>query len=300
MKDIKDIRDDQIRILGTEETPPRGRFKYWWFIIIVIVALLIYVVLSMPMYAPMKESSQSEWTSEISAHHMQAPEEGMSEQEFVVADSLEGGYTEVRDTIINDIPLKIYVPHNAVASLQLGKLNTEDSDIVLVAQAADIRADNGKIVGAFVMKGTPLAWGLSKKGYCAIIHDSISLGMADNSPLFEEATETGGYFFRQSALVSDGALVENNPKGKSIRRGICERNGVIFVVETRTSESFHDFSQALVDLGVNQAVYLVGSSAYGWAVTQNGERHEFGLAYDSTDEFQVPENTSYIVWRKKK
>lgn len=96
--------------------------------------------------------------------------------------------------------------------------------------------------------------------------------------------------------------MKNEPKGKFIRRGICDRQGEIFMVETVTKESFHDFAQALVDLGVDHAVYLVGSSAYGWAVDEDGRMHEFG------DEFRgqyykkynkIPKNTSYIVWRKK-
>ena len=49
----------------------------------------------------------------------------------------------------------------------------------------------------------------------AIINDKITIGIADNSPLFEQATETGGYFFRQYPLVDNGKLVENEPKNKS-------------------------------------------------------------------------------------
>lgn len=48
------------------------------------------------------------------------------------------------------------------------------------------------------------------------------------------------------------------------------------MVETGSIESFHDFAQALADLGVDQAVYLVGSSAYGWAVDEVGTTFEFG------------------------
>ena len=133
----------------------------------------------------------------------------------------------------------------------------------------------------------------------AFINGHITIGVANNSPLFEQATEEGGYFFRQSPLVKNGRLVENNPKGKSIRRGLCSIGDEIFVVESGTPESFHDFSQSLVDLGVNQAVYLVGSSAYGWALDEQGVRHELGEPYLYSGRFKIPKNTSYIVWRKK-
>ena len=182
-------------------------------------------------------------------------------------------------------------------SLHVGRLNQQDTTIVYAAQAADIRRDNGKIVGAFVLKGEPLAWGLSKKGFCAAIDGKVMVGVADNSPLFEEATERGGYFFRQYPLVKDGVLVENEPKNKSERRAICDRQGEIFMVESQTKESFHDFAQALVDLGVDQAIYLVGSNAYGWAVDEHGERHDFGEENYYTGRYRMPANTNYIVWK---
>ena len=148
------------------------------------------------------------------------------------------------------------------------------------------------------MNGDPLAWGLSKKGFCAVIDGKVTVGVADNSPLFEEATERGGYFFRQYPLVRDGVLVENEPKNKSVRRAICDRQGEIFMVECLSKESFHDFAQALVDLGVGQAVYLVGSNAYGWAVDKCGKRHESGDKNLYKDHQRLPANINYIVWRK--
>ena len=206
------------------------------------------------------------------------------------------GFIEMADTVINDIPMRLYLPHQVSMSLHLGTINRADSSILFAAQAADVRADNGGIVGAFVLKGEPKAWGLSKKGYCAIINDAVIVGVADNTPLFEEATEKEGYFFRQFPLVDNGQLVENEQRGKSIRRALCDRSGEIFTVETLTAESFHDFAQALADLGVDQAIYLVGSNAYGWATDSEGQRHEFG---NSDPPKKKWENISYLVMRAK-
>ena len=44
------------------------------------------------------------------------------------------------------------------------------------------------------------------------------------------------------------------------------------MVETTTRESFHDFAQALVDLGADNAIYLVGSSAYYLHVCGKGNK----------------------------
>ena len=154
-------------------------------------------------------------------------------------------------------------------------------------------------MGAFVLKGEPLAWGLSKKGFCAIIDGNTTIGVADNTHLFEQATERGGYFFRQYPLVKNGVMVENEPKGKSIRRGLCKRAGEILVIESTDKESFHDFAQALADLRIDNAVYLVGGGAYGWAIDKSGEKHIFGNKNYPNIRRKKPQNVSHIVWRKK-
>ena len=60
----------------------------------------------------------------------------------------------------------------------IGSDGAESFQHALTKQAADIRADNGKIVGAFVLKGDPLSWGLSKRGYCGIIDGKLTVGVA--------------------------------------------------------------------------------------------------------------------------
>ena len=110
-------------------------------------------------------------------------------------------YTEKIDTVINDVILSIYIPHQSIAELTIGIPSIEDKSILLAAQEADVRADNGKILGAFVYKGEHKAWGLSKRGYCAIINGIVTVGVSDNSPLFEEATERGGYYIANIHLL---------------------------------------------------------------------------------------------------
>lgn len=304
MENFKDIRDDQIRIIGEDEVSKNQRGiskkKLWTaiiFIVLIIVIASVVLAVSMKREEELKkdEPAYFEPVEVIVKHEEKVIEKTLGKN---VAPDVKG-FTEIIDTVINDIPLRLCIPHNAEMSLQIGMPSKKETKIVYVAQAADVRADNGGIVGAFVLKGEPLAWGLSKKGYCASINGKITIGMAENSPLFEQATEQGGYFFRQYPLVSNGVLVENEPKGKTKRRGLCERDGEILIVDSRTEESFHDFAQALVDLGVDQAIYLVGSSSYGWIVDENRVRHEFGNQNYYKSRRRMPRNTSYIVWRKK-
>ncbi len=295
MKDEKEIRDDEIRIIGDAQTPPQLPVRRWWRWTaagLAAVALAVVLILAV-------RNGRDAAQPDVETYFDPQPAPALTEARVPQrlgheVDSLADGFTEIRDTTINDIPLRIYIPHNAEMTLHVGRLDKRDTTIVYAAQAADIRRDNRKIVGAFVLKGEPLAWGLSKKGYCAVIDGRITVGVADNSPLFEEATERGGYFFRQYPLVDNGLLVENEPKNKSIRRSLCDRGGEIMMVESLSAESFHDFAQALVDLGADHAIYLVGSTAYGWAVDGEDARHEFGV-----ENLRLPKNTSYIVWRRK-
>ena len=293
-----DIHDDELRVIGQKRTPHSSEDirhkKLWWWI---AAALLICGIIA----AVFLFSGKKEYMSESEAvvfEPMIEPDDNPVAEEVLAQlgdysdTTLTKAYTEhLRDTI-NDIPLDIYIPHNAVPELALGVPDIRDKSIILTTQAADIRADNGKIVGAFVLKGKPLSWGLSKKGYCGIIDGKLTVGVADNSPIFEEATEKGGYFFRQYPLVDNGVLVENEPKGKSIRKALCDRNGEIMVVMSQTPESFHDFAQALVDLKVDNAIYLVGSSSFGYfrdrydhlAIIYN--KFRYGYQYEN-----------FIVWR---
>ena len=291
-----DIHDDELRVIGQKSAPRtsggRPLRRGWW---IAAVLLLCAGIASVFLFTGNADKSPE--PEDVVFEPMVEPDGfQMKEVSIPLGDysdtTLTKAYTEhLRDTI-NDIPLDIYIPHNAVPELVLGVPDIHDKSIVMTTQAADIRADNGKIVGAFVLKGKPLSWGLSKKGYCGIIDGKMTVGVADNSPIFEEATEKGGYFFRQYPLVDNGTVVENEPKGKSIRKALCDRNGEIMVVMTQSPESFHDFAQALVDLKIDNAIYLVGSTSFGYfrdrydhlAIIYN--KFRYGYQYEN-----------FIVWR---
>ena len=294
MKEINEIRDDEIRVIG-EEKPPKPQGWKWLLLLIagLIIGIIIWQVWPSKPEPPIDNPTEPgvfEPTTEL----VEQPAEKLP---LAKAEEKGHAFIEMADTIINDIPMRLYIPHQVTMSLHLGAIDRDDPGVIFTAQAADIRADNGGIVGAFVLKGEPLAWGLSKKGYCAIIDDTVTVGVADNSPLFEEATEREGYFFRQFPLVDKGQLVENELKGKAVRRALCDRSGEIFTVETLSIESFHDFAQALVDLGVDNAIYLVGANAYGWATDADGQRHEFGDPNPKTS--KKWRNISYLVMRGK-
>lgn len=302
-KRYDDISDDEIRIIGNSgDTPNIKRMVVIAIAALLFVGVVVAAIMLSTKPAPTAASTNKQVNIPIYGEEVVHKPNVISDNgrlSRIDAAQDERAFTELRDTIINDVPLRIYIPHNAELILHLGKMDTQDDSVIYTAEAAFIRADNHAILGAFVLKGEPLAWGLSMRGYCASIDGKVTVGVADNSPLFEEAINRGGYFFRQYPLVDDGKFVANEPKNKSVRRAICERKGEIFMIESLSKESFHDFTQALVDLGVDNAVNLAGSEAYGWAIDCEGVKHEFGTPNFYTGRGRMPKNTNYIVWRSK-
>ena len=111
--------------------------------------------------------------------------------------------------------------------------------------------------------------------------------------MLEQTLTEGGYFFRQYPLVVGGQIVENKPKGKAIRKALAEIGCKIYVVMSKEKLTFHDFSQLLIDAGTRNAIYLVGSSSYGFYINDIGEKFLTGKAPS-----EEVENVSYIIWEQ--
>ena len=281
---MEDIKDSEIRIIGKDETydqntmpgnpeadcsksipaPEKRDFdrreghynkprESGWirklvilFVLLVIVANVIFFIFRSCMLSapPVDEPMIGMEELENAMFDPEVPE-GKFESLESAADRSKLDNLQEKETEINGIGLKLLIPVGAVPKFEVGRIDPEDSNIVLALQAADIRKDNGEIVGASVYNGEVVGKGLAKKGYVSIIRGKMRVGVTESSPLFEAAIQEGGDFFRQYPLVADGVMVENQPRGKAIRRAICQRGSNFFVVETLTPESFHDFAQAL-------------------------------------------------------
>lgn len=289
-------------IIQSISCQPPAKKRKWWKVLLLFILIVLSVIGIFLLFVISFFGFMSPPVEEIEyAYYDPAPK--MSVMAMKIGEEVDStipGYVQIQDTIINDINLKIYLPHNAEPSLELGRISKKDDSVILAAQAADVRKDNGGIVGAFVMNGKQISRGSVKEGFCAIIDGNITIGIDSSTELFEKTTDSdSGYFFRQYPLVKNGRMIENEPRGKSIRRSLCERAGEIIIIETCEPQSFYDFAQALQDLGVRNAIYLVGGSAYGWAVDKEGEKHYFGDEKLNISRRKQPKNISYIVWRKK-
>lgn len=292
MSDYNDIKDNEIRIIGNAEEPTETLrtpfYRRWWFwALVVALAVLTAVLIALSLKS--KPASETTEAVENIESTPVAPTVVQSEPATVL----------VRDTCVNDVPLRLYTPINSVPELCIGYPNLNDNSLILAFQAADVRADNHEILGAYVLKGEMISRGRSKKGFCAIIDGKIQLGMAESTPLLEESTEKEGYFFRQYPLVIEGKMVENKPKGKALRHALCEYNGTIVTVSSTEKESFHDFAQALADLGVQNAIYLVGSDAYGFYRTAPDDASSLSspVIWGQDKNGKTFEKVNFIVWR---
>ncbi|MBQ8673952.1 MAG: hypothetical protein IJ511_07890 [Bacteroides sp.] len=209
-----------------------------------------------------------------------------------VADAGESSVTLMLDSI-NGVTLRIYALHNLHAELLPGIPDPNDESILFAAQAADIRRDNGKVVGDFVVRGEKQSNGKSKVGYCAIRDGIVSLGTTLNNEVMEACIRDEGDFFRQYALVMGGEMQPNRLKGKALRRSLARQGEELYIVESVNRESLYDFSEALADIGFTEAIYLVGGSSYGFYRSEDG-MHEFG------EQGRTPyPNTNYILFRKQ-
>ncbi|MDL2306105.1 hypothetical protein LJC72_12335 [Bacteroides sp. OttesenSCG-928-D19] len=284
--------DKEVYILGSEsgngkKKEPKRNLTVW----IGIAAILFLLTLAIVLLLNRKEQTPE--------YYFEPEQTAQTEQQSIsvnatehTQDTVKRPYTEVSEETAGHVPLVIYTVHNATMSLAVGMPDKSDPTIVLAAMAADIRKDNMQIVGDFVLSGKRLARGVAKKGYVAVIDHKITIGIGETTPLLQQAMDNKGFFFRQYPLVSNGEPIKNNPKNSSIRRALAIRDERVVIIESKNRESFHDFSQALIDIGVSDAIYLVGGDAFGWYYDHTHVRKEFGK--ELTD---IPDNISYIVWR---
>lgn len=286
MTKMSDINDNEIRVIGGDGGGGgKKRLPWWVWVIVGVVAVAIAVVALWP--KPQPEETTSPDTTTVT-------EPETTDIWHSNTDNSLPSCTIVTDTLIDTLHLRIFTPYNATPELHIGRLDTANTDIILAAMAADLRRDNGRIVGAFVHAGEPLSWGLSKRGYCAIFDGQITIGVAENSPLFEQATEQGGYFFRQYPAVDKGVMVENNPENASFRRALCLLNGRVCIIACTDRVLMNDFSATLVKLGVSEAILLVGGTADGWCRTDDGKMIRLGSSYGKNAKYM-----NHIVFRKQ-
>lgn len=280
----QDEINEEEPLLIIDENKPKRKSRWrcikkgclWTLVIILLMIISFFVVLFWLSKQNNRKSYNTIYEPDYAYSHT-----AISEQHNTLVDWLstyDGDVTSVgcaiKDTMVNDIAVRVYYPLNATPRLAIGMKCLQDKNTILAFQAADIRADNLKIVGSFVLGGEQFAKGSSKLGFCAIIDGEMTISMAENSDLYEKAIDRGGDFFRQYPLVYRSKPQYTELRSQNIRRALCDVEGRVAVIQTLEKSSMHDFSQLLADMGVNNAIYLVGGDAIGIAIDINGNKYE--------------------------
>lgn len=288
-KKNNEIADNEIRIItGSERREPKRVNKRKRILWVVIALAVVVELLVITVIITHRDSDEDEEIVEVIETCYSPPV-----KEAVPAAAATGRVSVV-DTTINGDGLQIIYPEGLRPELVIGMDNLNDPTIMLATQAADVRRDNGSIAGMFIMNGEVVSTGEAKAGFCSIINNELSIGISDATPVLEQALTEKGYFFRQYPLVVGGQIVENKPKNKAKRKALAELDGRMCVIVSKSRLTFHDFSQLLIDVGVRNAIYLVGSSSYGFYVTDSGERVLMGMMPET-----VAENINFIVWKDR-
>ena len=157
-----------------------------------------------------------------------------------------------------------------------------------------MRKDNLGIVGDFVLDGRRYGNGKRKEGYGALLEGQLFLGVSASDTVMNYCASRQGSFFRQYALVADGKIWPNRLKGKSLRRAVARKadDARVYVVVSRQRESLYDFSEALADYGMHDALYLPGGDAYAFCKV-DGDTLFLGVSQE-----HVYPNTNYLVFGK--
>ena len=285
-----DIENDEIRVIHSIETSQGShdkksgvsatstKRKWWKWVTASLLGLILAIALLLLLLQTRSDtkSAVSAQTDNVLTHPQP--------------------YTEIYDTIVNGIPLKVFLPHNAKPHLALAPVSIEDSAMILGAQAADYGWDRNKwiIAGGFILKGELLSYSKSKYGFCALLDSGVVIGKALSTPYFERCIEEGGDFFRQYPLVYENEPQVYKSKEQHPRRALCQKDNRTFIVESLTAETLTAFAQALADISIKNAIALVSTGmAWRWATDQNGKRYLTGLT-----EKEPPPMASFIVWTK--
>ena len=289
----KEISDNEIRVIAPDTGKPAVRRRkpsrrVWTGVaaVVVVAALAALAAIVLRVAPAPEEDGMDEAVQYVQ------PVPPVRTQAAVDDGVPAKAYTQVRDTVAGGIELHVLTPVNATPSLEIGFGALSDTTVVLAAQAADTRRDNGKIVCACVVKGELLSKGVAKAGFCSIIGGEITIGVADATPMFEQALAGDGDFFRQYPLVVGGQVVENKPKNEAQRRALAEIDGKACIVSSARRVSLRDFSQALVEIGVRNAIYLVGGDSLFAYVDEDGNREVRGHSSR-----RYSQNVNFIVWR---
>ena len=286
------MKDTDIEVLGEDPRKLRKKKRNIQLALGIFAIVLIVIVLFLIL-------RQSKRTSEItSTDETYTPTEG--DVGKTVSDSLSVDTIPftLEEMEINGNKYRCFQLVNAELELALyNDIDTTDTAIVFVTQAANIRGDNNKIIGDFIYKGDSMAKGCpnaSTLGFCAIFGGKTIIGKANPTTFLDSAKNDSGFFFRQYALVNDNGFESFESEAKSYRRALCIKDGNVMVVESIDKITLSAFAEALFDYDISNAVNLMGGKNLDEWYVKDGKRE---VLFINTREPNP--NRNYLIFRAK-
>ena len=153
--------------------------------------------------------------------------------------------------------------------------NKSDTAIQLCIPAAFTLLDNKSIDGLFICKGKIAGTSIINHrlgGGFLIINDSISIIKTNNGKILstnfiDSISKLNASFFQQIQLVRDGEVLEFHKDQKLFQRRavVIFVSGKIAMIESKTPITLQEFSNDLIKLQVQNAIYTdMGSYDEGW------------------------------------
>lgn len=169
----------------------------------------------------------------------------------------------------------------------------QDADILFCAEAAytnkpfNAKFTHKKIAGDHVVAGKRYGGGVSPyySGAFAFYDNTFHFEYKPKNKTNEEyntlysafldtAAAHGGMAFLQSMVIHNKEIVRQaRPRIHQVEyyRSLCMKNGELFVLDTREKVSFGRFLYMLVELGIEEAIYMDMGSGWNHSYYRNGK-----------------------------
>lgn len=230
------MREDEIQILGTSEKKNHKRIL-WWSVSLVVLLLTAFAITWGVLNANRRNAVLNKVVADVNP--------------LSILNSQESGlYTF--DTEMNDISISTLHLVNMNTQLTQSVPEYKDTTMLLSVVATCKRAVESDLVidGKLIARGKPMS------GFCAIVNGNVAIGESKDDDVMNYCIENKGSFFRQNMLVKDGMVLDVPIKGKAPRCALARQGNDMYVVFTEDEESVHDFAEAMVDIGVLDALLL--------------------------------------------
>ena len=122
MKEMNEIRDDEIRVIG-EEKPSKPQGWKWLLLLlaVIVIGIVIWKLWPSEPEPPVVESEQG-----VFEPSNEVVEQPAVKLPLAKAEETGHAFIEMADTIINDIPIRLYIPHQVIMSLYIGAIDRND------------------------------------------------------------------------------------------------------------------------------------------------------------------------------